>query len=155
MKISNLQRHVDEPHFNINFVRLNDTAISPTKEHLEDAGWDLYANESVNLEFAVPRKVKTGISFGHPPCIHGFIWDRSSMGTKGIHVLGGLIDCPYTGEVSVILVNLNKNEPNQPIGIGTKMTQVVFPHLPITHLIETKTLEETSRGDKGFGSSGS
>jgi dUTP pyrophosphatase len=154
LQLHYVEQSIEQPTYNIDFIRLNQTAKTPTKSRLEDGGWDLYANESVNLEFCVPTLIKTGIAFGHPKSIHGLIWDRSSMGKKGVHVLGGLIDNPYTGEIGVLLINLNKNNPNQSISIGDKITQIVFTQLPITHLIEKEQLQETNRGNLGFGSSG-
>lgn len=146
---------LDGEHINVGFKRLSETAKVPTKAHEKDAGWDLYSDEEVKLPFAVPVLVKTGIAFEHPPYYHGLIWDRSSMGKRGVHILGGLIDNSYTGEVGAILINLNREVLIPIIEKGQKITQIVFTKLPISSLIEKENLSETERGERGFGSSGS
>ena len=141
-------------HINVGFTLLNENAKTPTKAHAKDAGWDLYSSESHTLPFAVPILVNTGIAFEHPDYYHGLIWDRSSMAKKGIHILGGLIDNGFAGNIGVILINLNSRENEQYITVGQKITQIVFTKLPISNLIYKDSFKETDRGSKGFGSSG-
>lgn len=154
LKVKYLEESALGEHIIVDFVRMNENAKIPTKANTEDAGWDLYSGVEIDLPYGVPTLVSTGVKFGMPPYYHGFIWDRSSMGKKGIHVLGGMIDNPYTGEVGVLLINLNKNVEVQKIGKGDKITQIVFVKLPISYVIEKDELGNTSRGEKGFGSSG-
>lgn len=168
LDIHHLQRAAEHgDHININFKLLDSRAKPPTKAHLEDAAWDLYALEDTYLFSGAPKIIRTGVAFEMPPGFHGMVWDRSSMGAKGIHVLGGLIDQPYTGEVKVILTNLNDyskikaespgrviNEARHEIKAGDKIAQIVFTRLPVTYLHEKEELGESSRGEKGFGSSG-
>ncbi len=141
-------------HIIVDFVRMNEDAKTPTKERAEDAGWDLYSSVELELDYGVPTLVNTGIKFGMPVYYHGLVWDRSSMGKKGNHILGGLIDNPYTGEIGVLLINLNLDCRRYKISKGDKITQIVFVKLPISYLNEKDELGNTSRGDKGFGSSG-
>lgn len=92
--------------------KLTETAIMPTKAHKTDAGFDLYADEDMLIWPGQTVKVKTGIAV-RPDAPYAYytlanlIWDRSSLGSKGIHRLAGVIDQTYTGEVMVILTNLN------------------------------------------------
>lgn len=141
-------------HIIVDFVRMNEDAKIPTKERPIDAGWDIYSCVDIELDYGVPTLVNTGIKFGMPGYYHGLVWDRSSMGKKGNHILGGLIDNPYTGEVGVLLINLNLDNRRYQISKGDKITQIVFVKLPISYLNEKDELDNTSRGDKGFGSSG-
>ncbi len=153
-QIHDIQETLNGEHINVGFKRLTTSAIKPTKAHDEDAGWDLYSDEDVELVYGIPTLISTGIAFELPAYHHGYIWDRSGMGKKGILVLGGLIDNPYCGGIGVLLINLNGESICQSFKKGSKITQIVFTKLPISHLNEIDELSETSRGDKGFGSSG-
>lgn len=154
LQVKYLEEAAQGEHIIVDFVRMNEDAKIPTKANPEDAGWDLYSAVDISLLYGVPTLVSTGIKFGMPPYYHGFVWDRSSMGKKGIHVLGGMIDNPYTGEVGVLLINLNREVRLYELDKGDKITQIVFTKLPISYLNEKDELGSTSRGDKGFGSSG-
>ena len=96
---------------NYNFFetkKLYESAKSPTKGHLDDAGWDLYAFETVSIPAGATVLVSTGIAIAIPKGHSGLIWDRSSMGVKGVHRHAGVIDCGYRGEVKVCLHNTTK-----------------------------------------------
>lgn len=158
LQVHYLEEAAAGEHIIVDFKRLSPSAKSPTKANEGDAGWDLYADEDIYLPYGVIVKVKTGIAFDMPDYNHGFIWDRSSMvwdkntGSKGIHVLGGMIDSIYRGEIQIILTNLKMGDPYM-IKKGDKITQIVFVKLPKSHMRETVELSETERGEKGFGSS--
>ena len=138
--------------------KLSEDCIYPTQAHDTDAGHDLYAIEDVSLPFGRPVKVKTGLSLQLPQGYYCSIRDRSGLGSKGIHTLGGVIDCEYTGEYCVLLVNLNKHnpfssaDPVYKISKGEKIAQLVFAKVPSVIYLD-EDFEETKRGDKGFGSS--
>lgn len=152
--VSYLQETAVGEHVILDYVLMDSDAKAPTKERKEDAGWDIYSNENIILEYGVPTLVQTGLKLGFPAFHHGFIWDRSSIGKRGIHVLGGLIDNPYTGECGVLLINLNKNDQHQEFIKGSKIAQIVVVKLPISHKREKFELQATSRAELGFGSSG-
>jgi dUTP pyrophosphatase len=95
---------------------------------------------------------------------HGLlIRDRSSMAAKGIVVSGGVIDHGYTGEISV-LMTCNKRVWEGPghyewtfehtISAGDKIAQMIPLPVLTGEVVEVEELGESSRGDKGFGSSG-
>ena len=152
--------------------KLNEDAITPTKAHESDAGYDLYSPVDVILEPGKPTKIPTGIALSlidtvfdslydletcksidvWCPNTVGIICDRSSMGAKGIKVMGGVCDSSYRGDVTVCLINLT----NQPYEIkrGDKIAQILF--LPVLNptIKEVSELDDTKRGNKGFGSSG-
>lgn len=79
-------------------------AIAPTRKS-GDCGWDFYGLQEVVVEPGQVVRVRTGIVCGMPSS--GFVWDKSSAGSKGLKVLGGVIDQPYVGEVEIILGNIN------------------------------------------------
>lgn len=139
----------------ISFKRLTPDAILPTKAHATDIGLDLYATEDVTLWHGSPIKIKTGIACNFPKGIAGLILDRSSMGAKGIKVMGGVIDQAYTGELIVCLINLDRDTllPRSVLK-GEKIAQLVLIPSYEVNITEAEQLEETDRGSKGFGSSG-
>lgn len=131
---------------------LNEKARMPLRNNINDAGLDLLCYESHILKPGVPVMINTGVSMELPDNTVGMICDRSSMGKKGIKVLGGIIDEPYRGECKVCLINLTHEDII--IDAGDKVAQMLI--LPVLYLKPKKvdTLSQTLRGDKGFGSSG-
>ena len=131
---------------------LHDSAKAPTKGHMSDAGWDLYAFETVSIPAGATVLVSTGISMAVPKDHVALIWDRSSMGVKGIHRHAGVVDSGYRGEVKVCLHNTTK-EPYH-IERGDRIAQMLIQEAPnfIQHVVHE--LDSTNRGDGGFGSTG-
>ena len=131
---------------------LHDSAKAPTKGHMSDAGWDLYAFETVSIPAGTTVLVSTGISMAIPKDHVALIWDRSSMGVKGIHRHAGVVDSGYRGEVKVCLHNATK-EPYH-IERGDRIAQMLIQEAPnfIQHVVHE--LDSTNRGDGGFGSTG-
>jgi dUTP pyrophosphatase len=139
---------------NILIKKINELAIIPHRNKLSDAGLDLFSIDNVTIKSnqAVATKIKTGIAIEIPNGYFGLISDRSSIGSKLIKVMGGIIDSGYRGELIVCLVNLGINEYN--INIGDKIAQLLIIPYNTSKIIEVNELSETERGDKGFGSSG-
>lgn len=142
----------------IKFKKLSKDAIIPTKAHASDIGMDLYAAQDYRLYHANPTKISTKIACEFPKGVAGLILDRSSMGAKGIKVMGGVIDQAYRGELIVCLQSLQIDD-NRPcffdIKKGEKIAQLVLIPSYEVNITETEELNETDRGSKGFGSSGS
>lgn len=136
--------------------RLNQGVKMPTKAHPDDAGWDLYANnnEEIHIEYGQRVLIGTGCSFGIPGGYYGRIADRSGCAWKhGIHVLGGVIDSTYRGEVKVILANLGMEE-GFVVRKGDKIAQIILTKIHEGDMMEVDDLDDTPRGKKGFGSTG-
>jgi dUTP pyrophosphatase len=112
----------------------------------------MYSIESLTLSPGDVHKVGTGVAVELPSGSVGLLWDRSSMGAKGVRVLGGVIDEGYRGEIKVVLSNVGRDTIH--IKKGDKIAQFLIQ--PIMHMSveEVETLTEASRGEKGFGSSG-
>lgn len=106
--------------------------------------------EECNSTFVT--KVKTGIALRVPTGHVGLIWDRSGMGFKSIKVFGGVIDSEYRGDVTVCLGNFSFFDYT--VKAGDKIAQILIQEVKHSELREVTELDETSRGDKGFGSSG-
>ena len=95
----------------------------------------------------------TGVKLAIPRGYYGHILDRSGNATKrGLHVLAGVIDSNYTGEIHVCLVNLSGEV--QTINIGERVAQILFKKVETVCFEEVAELPQTQRGSSGFGSSG-
>lgn len=133
-------------------LKLNPEAKLPTRAHAGDAGVDLYALNDCKLTSRIPVKIQTGIAMAIPQGFVGMICDRSSMGAKGIRVLGGIVDAGYRGEVQVLLILLSDGEFE--IKKGDKIAQMLIMPVNLCEVKETKELSNTSRSSGGFGSTG-
>ena len=89
-------------------VLINDNAIIPTRASKESAGLDLYSIVDIDIEVGLIKKVNTGIYIPLPKNSYGSIRDKSSLASKGLLTLGGVIDKDYTGEITVIMISLIK-----------------------------------------------
>ena len=140
---------------NYNFFEtklLHDSAKNPTKGHIDDAGWDLYSSETVSIPAGATVLVSTGVAMAIPNRYVGLIWDRSSMGVKGIHRHAGVIDSGYRGEVKVCLHNTT-NETYH-VERGDRIAQLLIQEVPVFRQHVVDELATTSRGDGGVGSTG-
>jgi len=137
---------------NFRVKKLSADAVLPTKDDPADAGIDLYANESYTLQPGERHVFKTGISTEFPEGYVALLWDRSGLGSKGIHRLAGVIDAGYRGEWGVVLLNTT-DEPYE-VKKGDKVIQAVLQKFEPTQIEEVTELTETARAEAGFGSSG-
>ena len=141
----------------MNYKKLNNNAIEPTKGSAAAAGWDLYnaLTEDITISAHETVKIGTGIAIELPENTFGAIFARSGLATKqGLRPANcvGVIDADYRGEIIVALHN--DTEEDQSISAGDRIAQlIVIPYLP-TILQETNELSETDRGEGGFGSTG-
>ena len=121
------------------------------------AGMDLYANtdEPITLKSLERTLVKTGLFISLPKGYEAQIRPRSGLAFKnGITVLNtpGTIDADYRGEIGVILVNLSADDFT--INDGDRIAQLVIAKYETAFWEEVENLDETNRGEGGFGSSG-
>jgi len=136
--------------------RLDDSAQLPVRAHPGDAGLDLHAAEDAVLKPGERASVGTGIAVAIPDGYAGFVVPRSGLAARhGIGVVNapGLIDSGYRGEVRVLLINLDPNEPFE-IARGERIAQLVIQHVEDATLLEVDKLPESARGVGGFGSTG-
>ena len=136
----------------IKVIRINDDAKIPFYEHKGDAGFDLYSCIDCVLEGREIKPVPTGIKLAVPKGYVGLIWDKSGISLKGIHRLAGVVDSGYRGEVKVVLANLT-DEPFI-IEKGMKIAQLLIQKVEKVKIVESERLDETARGEGGFGSTG-
>lgn len=141
---------------NIKIINKSNHAL-PSYETIASAGMDLRANisEPITLKPLERTIVKTGLFIELPIGIEAQVRSRSGLAAKkGITVLNapGTIDADYRGEIGVILVNLSNQDFT--IENGERVAQLVIAKHERAEWIEVETLSETSRGEGGFGSTG-
>lgn len=129
----------------------------PHYETEQSAGMDLRANipESILLKPLERCLIKTGLSIALPNGFEAQVRPRSGLALKkGISVLNspGTIDADYRGEIGVILINLSQE--NFTIENGDRIAQLVIANYVQAKWELVETLDETSRGKGGFGSTG-
>ena len=132
---------------------LHPGAFLPKYLRQGDASMDLYANENNILQPHQRALISTGIAMAIPTGHVGLIWDRSGMAANhGIKSMGGVIDCNYRGEVKVILHNLT----DQPFNVekGMRIAQMLIQKVEQKEILEVEELDDSIRGEKGFGSTG-
>lgn len=121
------------------------------------AGMDLYANidTPIILKSLERTLVATGLFIELPVGYEAQVRPRSGLAFKnGLTVLNspGTIDADYRGEIKVILVNLSNQDFT--INDGERIAQLVIAKHEQAEWIEVEQLEETARGEGGFGSTG-
>ena len=130
---------------------------SPSYAHPGDAGLDLAAARAVTLKPGQRALVPTGVAVAIPPGYAGLILPRSGRAFKEGMALAnspGLIDSGYRGELKVVLVNLDFEEPIY-VDRGDKIAQLVVQRIENVELELVDKLPGSERGARGFGSSGS
>ena len=142
---------------NINFKKLNDLAITPTRGSEYAAGYDLYAATSYTIEIEPHSTVKigTGLAFELPENTFAAIFPRSGIASKrGLAPANkvGACDADYRGEYMIMLHNHTNSV--QTIEPGERIAQMILmPYIPM-EFNEVNELSETVRGTGGFGSTG-
>ncbi len=138
-------------------VKLDDDATLPKQTTALSAGSDIYAklDEPFILKSGEFSLIPTGLKIALPPGYEAQVRARSGLAAKyGVTVLNspGTIDADYRGEVKVILINHGKNDFI--INNNDRIAQFVIAPVVNTTFIEVEKLDETDRGEGGFGSTG-
>ena len=129
----------------------------PAYETIASAGMDLHANLSASVVLKPLERIiiKTGLFIELPVGLEAQVRPRSGLAAKhGLTVLNspGTVDADYRGEIGVILVNLSTTDFK--IEDGERIAQLVIAKHERAEWIEVQELNETSRGEGGFGSTG-
>jgi len=97
--------------------------------------------------------VPTGIQMAIPEGYVGLVWDRSGLAAKhSLHCLAGVIDSGYRGEVGVVMINLGKEDFL--VEKNMRIAQILIQPVELPSVVEVEDLDDTTRGDGGFGSTG-
>ena len=137
----------------LKYVRLSGTARTPFKGSAQAAGFDLYASEAIIIDPKDRAVVKTDLIISVPKGTYGRIAPRSGLAANYfIDVGAGVIDADYRGPLNILLFN-HSDEPFQ-INIGDRIAQLICEKIVYPKLLEVQTLDTTTRGASGYGSSG-
>lgn len=139
----------------LKIIKLREQAVIPRYEHNNDSGLDLISIEDLEIESGESQLVKIGISIELPPNTEAQIRPRSGLALKHkITVLNtpGTIDEGYRGEIGVILINHGKTSFQ--VIQGMRIAQMVIAPVIRVKIEEVNDLSDTTRGPKGFGSTG-
>jgi dUTP pyrophosphatase len=136
----------------IKIRKMNTSAKAPAYAHPGDAGMDLFSCFDMILAPGETKPIPTGIQIAIPEGYVGLVWDKSGISLKGVHRLAGVVDAGYRGEIRVVMVNLG-TEPFE-IKPGMKIAQMLIQSVEAPTIVESDTLDDTSRGAGGFGSTG-
>ena len=132
--------------------RIHPDAKLPIYGHPGDAGLDLFSVADRELASGEVFAVPTGVQVAVPPGHVGLVWDKSGISLQGVHRLAGVIDAGYRGEIQVVMINLG----GTPFAIrkGMKIAQMLVQPVTSVTVVESDALDDTSRGEGGFGSTG-
>lgn len=133
-------------------IMLDENARMPVRAHEYDAGLDLFAREDAYIWANNSFVFDTGVHVEIPKCCAGFIKSRSGTMVRHNLVTDGTIDCGYTGSIKVKLFNHGGSKYE--VKAGDKIAQLVIVPCVMPTLELVDSLEETDRGDNGFGSTG-
>jgi len=134
-------------------ITLDEGAVMPQRAHKQDAGLDLFSREDRAILDGDSAVFDTGVHIELPPGTFGQLFSKSGLNVNyNIVSCGGTIDEGYTGSIHVKLYNLGK-KPYM-IRKGQKICQLVIMPCLKPDLEIVNRLEDTERGEKGFGSSG-
>lgn len=136
--------------------RLDPDIPLPARAHVGDAGVDLCSTIDVELPPGRRQLVGTGIAVALPIGTVGLVHPRSGLAARaGLSIVNtpGTIDAGYRGEIKVCLINL---DPSETISItrGDRIAQLVIQRVELADFVEVDALDETARGEGGYGSSG-
>ena len=137
----------------LRFKKTNDKAVLPQKNHADDTGLDVTSVEDVTIPARGSAVVDVGLKFAYiEPGFWVKVEGRSGLGFKhGIMPHSGIIDEGYRGDAGVKLYNLT--DKDYEVKAGDRIAQfVVYKNHPVVTM--EGEIEESERGEKGFGSSG-
>lgn len=144
-------------------VKLDEGAYMPERAHDTDAGYDLRTPQDVVVKARTATIISneiregscvidTGVHIAIPKRYVGFLKSKSGLNVKNSLTGEGVIDSGYTGSIKVKLYN--HGQQDQTFKRGDKIIQLVLLPIYTPELEEVDELEDTERGDNGFGSTG-
>ena len=134
---------------------LDPGAHAPTKAHRWDAGYDLYSRDTTTIYAGESATFDTGVHIAIPRGFAGKPVSKSGLNVKHGITSTGLIDCGYTGAITVKLYNHGKEMYT--VHAGDKISQIVIIATGHTNAVQVGSMDELGegeRGDNGFGSTG-
>ncbi|NXO63538.1 DUT protein, partial [Phainopepla nitens] len=137
----------------LRFTKLSENAFAPSRGSARAAGYDLYSAYDCAIPPMEKAVVKTDIQIALPSGCYGRVAPRSGLAAKHfIDVGAGVIDEDYRGNVGVVLFNFGKETFE--IKKGDRIAQLICERIYYPELEEVEALDDTERGEGGFGSTG-
>lgn len=134
-------------------IKLDECAYMPERAHETDAGLDLRARESQMIWGGGSAVFDTGIHIALPRGYYAEVQSKSGLNVNhSIVSCGGTIDEGYTGSIAVKLYNLGRSSYH--VRKGDKIAQLVIMPYITPELELVSFLDDTDRGENGFGSTG-
>lgn len=133
-------------------IMLDANALPPIRAHADDAGLDLRSPVDIIIKPRTSVVIDTGVHVEIPAMCAGFLKSKSGLMVKHEITSDGLVDCGYTGSIRVKL--FNHGEWHYSIRRGDKISQLVIVPIALPSIEIVDRLDETERGDAGFGSTG-
>lgn len=133
-------------------IKLDEGAYKPTRAHEIDAGLDLYARETQIVPAKESAIFDTGVHIEIPVGYVGMIKSKSGLNVKHGLSSEGVVDAGYTGSIVVKLYNHSGYDYK--VHAGDKISQIVIMPIITPELEVVDELDETERGNNGFGSTG-
>jgi dUTP pyrophosphatase len=137
-------------------TRLDPDLPLPRYEHPGDAGADLVTTVDVTLAPGERQMVPTGIAIALPQGYVALVHPRSGLASAhGLSIVNapGTVDAGYRGEVTVLLVNLDRHTPVR-LARGDRIAQLVVQRVERGRFVEVEALPASDRGAGGYGSTG-
>ena len=133
-------------------IKLDPGAKMPCRAHKWDGGLDLFSMEDGYIRANHSRTFDTGTHIAIPEGCVGLVKSKSGLMCNHGIITDGTIDCGYTGSIRVCLFNHGTSKYE--VKKGDKIAQLVILPCVLPPLELVDSLEETDRGDNGFGSTG-
>jgi dUTP pyrophosphatase len=146
----------DRPDLDVAVLRLDPDLPLPAYAHPGDAGADLVTAVDVTLAPGERALVPTGVALALPDGYVAFVQPRSGLAARhGLSIVNtpGTIDAGYRGEIKVLLVNHDRNEPVE-LRRGDRVAQLIVQRFERARFVAVDELPESVRGAGGYGSTG-
>lgn len=132
-------------------IKLDDNAIAPVREHEDDAGLDLKSTETKWVHPGTHEFFDTGVHVAIEKGYCGQVASKSSLMLLGI-TTRGIIDSQFRGSIGVVL--FNHSDEGYLVHKGDKIAQLLIVPIELPEIEYVDELDETDRGNGGFGSTG-
>ena len=130
-----------------------DDVKKPMKAYINSAGYDLFADESIDVLSNSRALISTGLKMQIPKGFYGQISPRSGIALRnGVVAFSGTVDSGYLGIVYVLLFNFSSE--NFLVEKGNRIAQMIFKKCENVYFSFEDLTSDSERGIKGFGSSG-
>lgn len=133
-------------------IKLDPGAFAPHRAHATDAGMDLRSPYYCVIKAHDSRTINTGVHVELPAGTVGMLKSKSGLNVRHGIVSEGVIDQGYTGAIQVKLYN--HSDEDYMVDAGDKISQLVVMECRFPDIEIVEELEDTDRGDAGFGSTG-